>query len=71
MAESIFIARAAVRPPLARSTRLDAILASAEEALARAEAKLRQSQQMRMSGIYQQLLDTTVLEAFPQEAVSH
>ena len=71
MSEPIIFSRAAARPTTARSTRLDAIFASTEEALARAEAHLRRSQELRISIVYQRLLNSIVFEGFPQEASRH
>jgi len=66
MSEPIFIFTVD-RPFTQSATRLEAVLSSAEEALARAEAYLRRSQELRLSSVYEHLLSYTVLDRLPKE----
>jgi len=68
MSEPIFLSVAIKPATTTHGGRLETILASAEEALARAEQHLRQAQAARRHNTLQQLFNTTALDRYPQFA---
>ena len=67
MANTVFISRTSHRPATTPTARLDAILSSVEEALARAEAHLRRAQQAHVRSVPSLPFDVTVLKQYPHE----
>lgn len=67
MPQPLPVSTVSSRPAMAPFNRLDSILASAEEALARAEEQLRRTQQARMRRGPQFTFNASVLERYPKE----